>query len=159
MTFTACNKGREKERQPGNISREQLAEINRQLIIKDRERIINYIERKELDMKETGTGLWLSVIKKGRGNISEGTRVKLDYTCRLLDGTLVYDSDKNGVMSFEVGRSDAPAGLNEGVKLLGEGSEAIFIIPAYLAYGLLGDNNKIPPRAILVYELKVISVN
>ena len=159
MIFTACKRGSEKKAEPGKISREQLAEINRQLMIKDRERIISYIERKDLDMKETGTGLWLSVIKKGRGSISEGNRVKLDYTCRLLDGTLVYDSDKNGIMSFEVGRSDVPAGLNEGVKLLGEGSEAIFIMPAYLAYGLLGDNNKIPPRAILVYELEVISVN
>lgn len=140
------------------INNEQLAEINRQLLIKDRERIVSYIERKGLDMEETGTGLWISRNKGGEGVIKDGDIVSLEYVCSLLDGTVVYDSAKDGLMVFEVGKTDIPAGLNQGVKLLGQGSEAVLIIPGYLGYGLLGDENKIPGRSILVYNVKVKSV-
>ena len=140
------------------LSAEQLAEINRQLLIKDRERIVSYITRKDLDMKETDTGLWISS-EAGNGNIKEGDRVTLEYTCSLLDGTPVYKSDEDGLMIFEVGKSDVPAGINEGVKMLGEGSETVMILPGYLGYGLLGDEKKIPARSILVYKMKVLAVN
>jgi hypothetical protein len=58
LAFTGCLDRTEQNAKTGRISKEQLAEINRQLLIKDRERIINYIDRKGLDMKETDTGLW-----------------------------------------------------------------------------------------------------
>lgn len=141
------------------LSAEQLAEINRQLLIKDRERIVSYITRKDLDMKETDTGLWISSETGGNGNIKEGDRVTLEYTCSLLDGTVVYKSDEDGLMIFEVGKSDIPAGIGEGVKMMGEGSEAVMILPGYLGYGLLGDEKKIPARSILVYKIKVLAVN
>jgi FKBP-type peptidyl-prolyl cis-trans isomerase len=141
------------------LSAEQLAEINRQLLIKDRERIVSYIKRKDLDMKETDTGLWISRDVKGSGDINDGDRVTLEYTCSLLDGTLVYNSEDDGLMVFEVGKSDIPSGINEGVKRLEEGSEAVLILPAYLGYGLLGDERKIPGRSILVYEITVVKVN
>ena len=159
LSCTGCRDKSGQKEKTGRISKEQLAEINRQLLIKDRERIISYIERKGLEMKETDTGLWYSETVKGKGSISHGDDVMLEYVCSLLDGTVVYDSERDGVMRFKVGKSDIPSGLNEGVKLLGEGSEAILIMPGYLGYGLLGDENKIPARSILVYRIKVVQVN
>lgn len=156
--LTGCGDGREVTESSGKISSGQLTEINRQLQIKDRERIIRYIERKGLDMKETGTGLWVSATAADTGRISDGSRVKLEYTCCLLDGTVIYSSEEDGMLSFETGRSDVPAGLNEGVKLLAEGSEATLILPSYMAYGLLGDDKKVPSRAVLVYEIRVVDV-
>jgi FKBP-type peptidyl-prolyl cis-trans isomerase FkpA len=159
LVCMSCRDKIEQDTKTGRISKEQLAEINRQLLIKDRERIINYINRKGLDMKETDTGLWYSESVRGEGSISNGDNVTLEYTCSLLDGTLVYDSKEDGLMRFRVGKSDIPSGLNEGVKLLGKGSEAVLIIPGYIGYGLHGDENKIPARSILVYNIKVIEVN
>jgi len=159
LFYTGCRDKTGQKDQTGKISKEQLAEINRQLLIKDRERIVSYIERKGLDMKETDTGLWYFESVKGSDSIKNGNTVELEYTCSLLDGTLLYDSNENGLMTFEVGKSDIPSGLNEGVKLLGEGSEALLIIPGYLGYGLLGDENKIPARSVLVYSIKVLAVN
>lgn len=159
LSWTGCHDKTEQKKETGRISKEQLAEINRQLLIKDRERIISYIDRKGLEMKETDTGLWYSESIRGKGSISNGDIVTLEYTCSLLDGTVVYDSKEDGLMNFEVGKSDIPSGLNEGVKLLAEGSEALLILPGYLGYGLLGDENKIPARSILVYNIKVLEVN
>jgi FKBP-type peptidyl-prolyl cis-trans isomerase FkpA len=36
--------------------------------------------------------------------------------------------------------------------------KAIFILPAHLAFGLIGDRNKIPPKVAVVYEVEVISI-
>ncbi|MEA1887064.1 MAG: FKBP-type peptidyl-prolyl cis-trans isomerase [Bacteroidota bacterium] len=159
LFITGCNDKEGQKEKKGRISKEQLAEINRQLLIKDRERIKSYIERKGLEMKETATGLWYTEKVEGKGSINNGDKVALDYVCSLLDGTVVYDSQRDGRMHFEVGKSDIPSGLNEGIKLLGEGSEAVLIMPGYLGYGLLGDKNKIPSRSILVYRIKVVEVN
>ncbi len=134
----------------------QMADINRQLLIKDRERILSYIERKGLDMAETSSGLWISSVFAGNKGIKEGSTVKLEYKCSLLDGTRLYDSASDGIMTFTIGRSDVPAGLNEGVKMLEKGDSAVMILPNHLAYGLLGDDNKVPARSVLVYGIKVI---
>ena len=45
----------------------EMADLNRYLVQKDRERIKNYIERKNLKMNESPTGLWYQIINAGRG--------------------------------------------------------------------------------------------
>lgn len=158
LLLAGCGSAQEEPGGSERISPEQLTEINRQLQIKDRERIIRYIERKGLDMKETTTGLWVSATASDSGSISDGSHVRLEYTCSLLDGTLLYSSEKDGILGFEIGRSDVPSGLTEGVKMLDEGSEATLIIPSYLGYGLMGDGKKVPSRAVLVYTIRVVDV-
>ncbi len=45
----------------------EMADLNKYLMRKDRERIKNYIERKNLKMNESPTGLWYQIIKEGNG--------------------------------------------------------------------------------------------
>ena len=137
--------------------KEVMADMNRYIIQKDRERIQSYCDRKGLSMKESPTGLWYIVVKEGRGNLfQENDRIIFDYECRLLDGTECYSSKESGPKDIVLGRSELPAGLNEGLKLLRSGGEAIFILPPFLAYGLIGDGKKIPPRATVVYNVSVV---
>ncbi|HUS86596.1 MAG TPA: FKBP-type peptidyl-prolyl cis-trans isomerase [Bacteroidales bacterium] len=139
------------------LSAEQLMEINHQLVIKDKERTENYIKRKDLKMEATTSGLWYSVISKGEGEIlDEGSEVSLEYVCTLLDGTICYSSETDGLYKVIIGETEIPAGLDEGLRKLTYGSEAFFIIPSYLGYGLMGDGKRIPARAILTYKVKVL---
>jgi FKBP-type peptidyl-prolyl cis-trans isomerase FkpA len=139
--------------QPG---KGEMADLNRYLITKDRERIQNYIERKNLRMTETKTGLWYQILKEGEGEtFREKDRLVMDYECSLLDGTKCYSSKDLGPRELILGRSEMETGLNEGLLLLKPGAEAIFIIPPFLAYGLIGDRKLIPPRAVLVYHVSV----
>jgi len=134
-----------------------MADVNRYIIKKDRERIQSYSERKGLTMTETSTGLWYSIIKKGDGvTFKDNDRIVYTFQCSLLDGTECYNSNDSGPNEIRLGRSELPSGLNEGFKLLNLGSEAIFILPPFLAYGLIGDGRKIPPRSTLVYNVQVI---
>jgi FKBP-type peptidyl-prolyl cis-trans isomerase FkpA len=157
IIFAGCNKNRSNgviKRQPGGA---QIAELNSYLVEKDRERIKNYAERKNLPLKETGTGLWYMIKNEGSGELlRDKDHIKLEYKCMLLDGTECYSSFKLGPKDLVLGRSEMEAGLNEGLRMMKRGGEAVFVIPPFLAYGLVGDSKLIPPRATLVYEIKVL---
>jgi FKBP-type peptidyl-prolyl cis-trans isomerase FkpA len=136
----------------------KLAEINSYFVQKDRERIQNYIERKNLRMKESATGLWYMVVKEGRGEFfKDNDRVIMEFECSLLDGSTCYSSKTLGPREFILGKSDVETGLNEGIRLLKPGGEGTFILPPFLAYGLTGDSKAIPPRSTIVYEIKVLN--
>lgn len=156
-TLFSCREGSVKDSPRYRPGKDVMADMNRYIIQKDRERIQSYCERKGLSMKESPTGLWYIVVKEGRGNLfQENDRIIFDYECLLLDGTEAYSSKESGPKDVVLGRSELPAGLNEGLKLLRPGGEAIFILPPFLAYGLIGDGKKIPPRATVVYYIYVI---
>lgn len=154
--FISCNNSSEKKVIKNTPGRNELADINKYFIQRDREKIQNYIERKKIPMKESRTGLWYLIVKEGTGRFFGGNdKVSFDYECSLLDGTECYNSDKLGPKCCVLGKSEIEAGLNEGLRLLKPGGEAIFIIPPFLAYGLLGDGKSIPSRSIIVYHVKI----
>jgi FKBP-type peptidyl-prolyl cis-trans isomerase FkpA len=158
IVHLSCGHQNEKKASLAQPGKGELADLNRYLVTKDRERIQNYIERKGLTMTETKTGLWYQILKEGEGEtLKEKDRLVIDYECTLLDGTKCYSSRETGARELVLGRSEMEAGLNEGLRLLKRGSEAIFIIPPFLAYGLIGDRKLIPPRAVLVYNIRVRS--
>jgi FKBP-type peptidyl-prolyl cis-trans isomerase FkpA len=138
--------------------KEDMTELNRYLVQKDREIIGNFIERKGFKMTESPTGLWYLVENEGSGRLfKDGDRIIIFYNCSLLDGTECYSSDQLGPMDIVLGKTDLAPGLTEGLKLLRPGSEAIFILPPYLAFGFVGDGKKIPPRSIIMYRITVKS--
>lgn len=148
---------------PGNSinnskpGKNQMADLNKYLVQKDKERIKSYIERKNLKMNESPTGLWYQIINTGEGKVfTDNDKVVLEYECSLLDGTKCYSSKELGPKELIIGKSEMEQGLNEGLRLLKPGAEAIFIIPPFLAYGLIGDRKMIPSRAVIVYNVNIL---
>lgn len=136
---------------------EPLEEANRNLLIQEAGKIDDYIENNELDVVKTGTGLRYHIHNQGDGKfIKEGDIVTLEYEVRLLNGNLIYSSEKDGNKTFLVGRGGVESGLEEAILKLRKNSVATLILPAHLAHGLTGDGNRIPSRATLVYRLKVV---
>lgn len=134
-----------------------MADLNRYFVQKDRERILNYIERKNLKMVESPTGLWYQILKEGEGNkFVESDKITFDYECSLLDGTKCYSSKDLGPKELFLGKSEMEQGLNEGLRMLKPGAEAVFIIPPFLGYGLIGDRKMVPSRAIIVYNVNIL---
>jgi FKBP-type peptidyl-prolyl cis-trans isomerase len=43
--------------------------------------------------------------------------------------------------------------------MLKYGGEAKFILPPFLAFGIVGDGKAIPPRSVLVYDVKAEMTN
>jgi FKBP-type peptidyl-prolyl cis-trans isomerase FkpA len=135
----------------------EMADLNRYLIQKDRERIQNYIDRKSLKMNESPTGLWYQIIKEGEGEkLTDNSKVRFEYECSLLDGTKCYSSKNLGVKEVILGRGGLESGLSEGFRMLKPGAEATFILPPFLAYGLPGDGKMIPSRAVIIYNVIIL---
>ena len=77
---------------------------------------------------------------------------------RLLNGETIYRSENKGIKEFLIGKGGVESGLEEGILLLHQGDKARFIIPSHLAFGLLGDSDKIPEKASLVYDVELIKI-
>jgi FKBP-type peptidyl-prolyl cis-trans isomerase len=158
LVSVSCNSGREKTGIQTKPGKKEMAELNRYLVQKDRERIENYIERKNLKMAESSSGLWYQIKSEGSGSyFTDNDKVVMDYECSLLDGTDCYSSKELGPKAVVLGRSEMEAGLNQGLRMLKPGAEAIFILPPFLAYGLPGDGKKIPSRAVIVYRITILN--
>lgn len=158
MNLFSCNQqsgGNKTQSRPG---KEEMAELNKYFVQKDKERIENYLERKNIKMTEAASGLWYLVRSEGKGSyFTDNDKIIMDYDCSLLDGTTCYSSSESGPKIIILGKSEIEAGLNLGLRMLKHGGEATFILPPFLAFGLHGDGKKIPSRAVIVYNIKILN--
>ena len=155
-TLAGCNKT---EQKGVPMSKESLIRANKGLVTIDQERIEAFAERHQWDMQTTETGLWYQIYEHGDGDsASNGLIASLKYTVSLLDGTLCYSSDSTGEKTFLIGQGGVESGLEEGILKMRCGDKARFIMPPHLAHGLPGDNDKIPPRSTIVYQVELLNL-
>ena len=145
---------------PADSLQTALMGANKLISAKERSAIDAYCRRKQWELTETGTGLRYGIYEAGGGiGIETGDYVDLDYSLELLDGTFISDSKKNGSETVLIGEDNVESGLHEALTYLHKGDRAKVIIPSHLAYGLSGDQNKIPPFSTLVYDLHILDVS
>ncbi len=141
------------------LVKESIVNVNKYLVQKDLELIESYYTRRDWKMEKTKTGLYFQFINDVEGSfVQKDQIVSLNYSVDLLNGTHCYSSDSLGVKQFKVGSGGVEEGLEQAVLMMGIGDKARFIMPPHLGHGLLGDQNKIPPRSILVYEVEVLNI-
>lgn len=155
---TSSQSRRDKSKED-EITMDKIIEYNRRMVDAEQKAIGRYVEENKLNMQPTKTGLWYILHENGSGDkIVKGQIVTLNYEICLLDGTVCYSSTYDGPKVFQVGKGGVESGLEEGILLLREGSKATFIMPPHLAHGLVGDDDRIPSRAILKYDVEVVNV-
>lgn len=159
--LSACQQTTEQEKQKKEVfTEDNLVKVNRYLVEKEQEQIEAYAKRRGWDMKTSETGLWYMIYEHGKGKNAEvGKKASMAYTIELLDGTLCYSADPSEPKTFRIGKGGVESGLEEGILLLQEGDKARFIMPPHLAHHLLGDENKIPPRASIVYDVELLKIS
>ncbi|NCC74127.1 MAG: peptidylprolyl isomerase [Sphingobacteriia bacterium] len=161
ILMSGCDDASKKEEKSktGDDMEEILVEVNKQLVKTEAQQIEDLISRYGWEMEETGTGLRYVVLEKGNGAPCEkGKTVVMDYSVKLISGMQIYSSEESGPKSFEIGRGGVEAGLEEAMNFLHVGDKARLIIPSHLARGLSGDGKKIPPKATLIYEIKILDI-
>lgn len=159
VSFFSCQEKPKKPSNPipKNEMKNSMETANRYLLNEEEEDIANYIKRHGLEMTSTGTGLRYQIVKQGsEKRIEKGEKVDLDYEVGSIAGDMFYSSEKDGIKSFVVGDGTVETGLDEAMSFLHRGDEAKLIIPFHLAYGLHGDDNRIPEYATLVYKIKIL---
>lgn len=128
-------------------------------IRQERDEINQYIKQHHYPMETTATGIHYWIYAHGKGDLVKvGQYVQIAYTISLLDGTVCYNSKQNGPREFCVGKDDIESGIHEAIQLMRPGDKALFILPSYLAHGIAGDEDKIPPGAVLIYDITLLKV-
>jgi len=137
--------------------KEPLIHANKEAVETESEQIQDFLRRHDWKTTETGSGLRYWIYENGDGPMVEkGDVVDLEYTISLLNGDTAYTSREKGNMVFVPGRAQVISGLEEGILLLRKGDRAKFIIPSHLAFGLIGDQDKIGQKNSLVYDIHVL---
>lgn len=137
------------------------------------EEIAAYVKDNGITAKPNENGLYVIVKKKGTGaKVAAGRTVAVDYSGRLLDGTL-FDSSVESVakeggiyqqgriyepLSYVVGQMGLIRGWEDGIMGQPAGSELQLIIPSALGYGPQGAGQMIPPYSALVFDINIVSV-
>ena len=159
--FSAC-KEENTTKQPINYNtkiEDTLIQANRFLLERDKELIESYVNRRGWKMQTAESGLWYEIYKKSEGQkIQAGDIIKYNYSIELLDGTLCYSSEKDGVAQVKIGQSGKETGLEKGFLMMKVGEKAHFILPPHMAHGLIGDMDRIPSRSTIVYDIEILKI-
>lgn len=163
ISFMLVSCGNDKPVQQDNsrkkISADTLISYNKGAARSEEQEIEDFISRYGWDMKKTPTGLRYMIYSHGTGPAAKKEEIaSFRYKVRLLNGDLLYSSDKDGMREFRIGHGGVESGLEEGILLLHLGDKGKFIVPSHLAFGLLGDQNKVPPGATLVYDIELVKL-
>jgi FKBP-type peptidyl-prolyl cis-trans isomerase len=156
----ACqNSATEQAQPPVTVTEEQFIEYNKAMFAEENEHIDAFLLRYQWQVATTETGVRYQIYKTGDGvKIEPDDILQCAYTLKLITGDEIYNSDNDGKLIFRIGKSNQPAGLEDVLLLLRQGDRAKIIVPSYLAYGLAGDDNKIPSAATLIYDIYIEKV-
>ena len=118
--------------------------------------IIKYITDNNLNAQKSSSGLYYVINNEGSGARPTGTsNVTVAYKGYFLDGSVFDQSNASGI-SF--GLNQVIAGWTEGITYFKEDGEGVLLVPSNLGYGSSG-NSSIPGGAVLVFDIRLISVN
>jgi hypothetical protein len=159
--FTSCEPEPRQARATDHIRMLDDTVINyhRQVVHTEQGEIDDYILRHQWQMLKTPTGLRFMIYRQGKGAvIRKGDLVEIKYSLSLLNGTEIYSSARQGNRFIRPGATEGETGLQEALLMMKCGDCAKLIAPSHLAFGLLGDLDKVPSSAALVYDLEVLTV-
>lgn len=137
----------------------------------DRGIIEDYLVNNNLEATTTDEGIAVVTLEAGNGEFPQkGDKVKVDYSVRLLDGTLIDTSDEDlarendmyyeqreyAPYEFTIGNREVIEGWDLGIPKVDKGGKAKLLIPSQYAYGARNDGGPIPPNSVLVFDIEVV---
>jgi FKBP-type peptidyl-prolyl cis-trans isomerase len=119
------------------------------------ENIVEYLTENDITATKTESGLYYTVTTPGNGEaLTENAKVTFSYKLSLLDGSVVEESNSEGITVLP---NQLILGLAEGIFIFEEGSEGTMYIPPSLGYGYINAIG-IPAGSVLIFDIKVIKI-
>ena len=112
-------------------------------------------------MTKTPSGLYYRDLVGGDGKVvAPGQFVAAKYTGWLTNGTQFDATGPNGSpYVFKIGGGQVIKGWDEGLLGMKVGGIRQLVVPPELGYGAAGSSGVIPPNAILVFRVEVVSAD
>jgi FKBP-type peptidyl-prolyl cis-trans isomerase FkpA len=125
-------------------------------VAKNEQEIIDYIAKNKLDAKRSASGLYYVINEPGTGTQpTAASNVTVAYKGYYTNGTVF---DKGSATGVSFGLYQVIKGWTEGITYFKTGGSGMLLVPAHLGYGN-SDNYGIPGGSVLIFEVKLISVN
>lgn len=107
---------------------------------------------------ETHTGLQYFIVESTNGaKPDEWSTLEIHQRALLLNGTILEDTYRlNQTTAVKI--NELIEGLQEGLQLMPVGSRYKFWVPSELAWGRKGTSNKIPPNAVLHFDIRLVAI-
>jgi FKBP-type peptidyl-prolyl cis-trans isomerase FkpA len=138
------------------ISCSQDKDANIDYVAKNELEIKDYIAKNSLTAQRSDSGLYYVINEPGTGTQPTATsNVTVAYKGYFTNGT-VFDQSKAAGISF--GLNKVIKGWTEGIQYFKTGGSGILLIPSHLGYGSYNYSG-IPGGSVLIFEVKLISVN
>ncbi|MGG6231066.1 FKBP-type peptidyl-prolyl cis-trans isomerase [Tenacibaculum sp. SDUM215027] len=116
--------------------------------------IQKYLTENNLTAEKSETGLYYIIENEGRGSSpTYDSNVTVNYKGYFLSGEVFGEDDE---VDFNL--TKVIPGFSEGIQYLKEGGNVSLIIPSKLAYGDTGSLT-VPPGAVLIFEVTLLSIN
>lgn len=136
-----------------------LLDKNKELSEREDRDITDWIARHGVTMQGTGTGVRYKLLRDVPGDAAKPGQVAvIRFTVELLDGTVCYASKPGEAESFRIEHDNVESGLHEAIQHMSSGDSAVIVIPSHRAFGLAGDQDKIPMRSTVIYHLGLVTL-
>ena len=126
-----------------------LLKINEELILREDSLLADFVSKSDSDFVKVKSGFWYKMnFKTNLKLLKVDDKCVVDYSVYTLDKELLSRKNEQIV----IGKNQIVNGAEELLKQLHKGEKATLILPWYLAYGMKGDAENIPPyTSVIVY--------
>lgn len=142
---------------------QESVELNKNINAAEEKAILYYIAQDSLkNYTPSKNGFWYASINQVENQNEKpdvGDNVLFEYEVLDLNNRLIYSMEEIGQINYIIDKENLTTGLQEGLKLMKEGEEMLFLFPSFKAFGFTGDQEKIGIKQPLVYKVKLISIN
>ncbi|WP_454889854.1 FKBP-type peptidyl-prolyl cis-trans isomerase N-terminal domain-containing protein [Serratia quinivorans] len=113
--------------------------------------------KQDKQARQTASGAWYRIDYAGDAAIPAGATLDVVIKEALVDGTVIHDMENNGaVLSQPMDRF--PPVFREALSQLKNHGTLTLVVPPALAYGEKGYPPNVPPKATMVYTLRITEV-
>jgi FKBP-type peptidyl-prolyl cis-trans isomerase FkpA len=123
---------------------------------KNEQEIKDYIAKNSLTAKRSDSGLYYVISNPGTGaNPTANSNVTVAYKGYFTNAS---EFDKSSAAGIPFGLNQVIKGWTEGIQYFKPGGNGILLVPAHLGYGSFNYNG-IPGGSVLIFDVKLISIN
>ncbi len=140
----------------------QSIEIGKELVSEEEE-IFDSIMKANPDREYflSQKGYWYTFLEKSETEqyLPEvGDLVYFDSEIYSVSGDTIYRAGELKTREYMVDKEEIIIGLRDGLKRLKKGEKAQFLFPSHVAYGYVGDKNRIGMNVPIVYTVTILDI-
>ena len=140
---------RPKQQVTGSFMKESV--VRNKKLIASEEKMIDSIIKSNPDKEYLASkkGYWYTYEIKNEADTirpKRGDVAFFDYEINDLKGNVIYTALELRPQDYLVDKEEIMMGLRDGIKLMRKNEKVTFMFPSHIAYGYLGDKNRIGPN-------------